>query len=164
MKGNRVSPPQETSLTPGIQLRKSVAAYRIFHKRCDSGAPFNQLLTFADHIRLDVRSMNSSVKIDRRSVASWALYDFANSSFTTLVVTFIYATYFTKAIAADPVSGTAQWSLAVTITSLVVALASPYLGAIADRGGYRKRFLLISTIVVIVGSFAMFFPGPGQVL
>jgi UMF1 family MFS transporter len=125
---------------------------------------FNQLLTFADHNRLDVRSMNSSVTIDRRSIASWALYDFANSSFTTLVVTFIYATYFTKAIAADPVSGTAQWSLAVTITSLVVALASPYLGAIADRGGYRKRFLLISTIVVIVGSFAMFFPGPGQVL
>ena len=108
--------------------------------------------------------MSQSTPLDRRGIASWALYDFANSSFTTLVVTFIYATYFTKGIAADEVTGTSQWSLAVTITSLVVAFASPYLGAIADRGGYRKRFLLVTTIITILGSFALFFPGPGQVL
>lgn len=108
--------------------------------------------------------MSPPTPIDRRGIASWALYDFANSSFTTLVVTFIYATYFTKAIAENEVVGTAQWSIGVTVTSLVVAFASPYLGAIADRGGYRKRFLLIATSVAIAGSFALFFPGPGQVL
>ena len=108
--------------------------------------------------------MNRKTTPDRRGIASWALYDFANSSFTTLVVTFIYATYFTKGIAADEVTGTSQWSLAVTITSLVVAFSSPYLGAIADRGGYRKRFLMITTCIVIIGSFWLFFPGPGQVL
>ena len=43
----------------------------------------------------------------RRAIWSWALYDFANSPFTTLVVTFIYATYFSQAIAPDEITGTA---------------------------------------------------------
>ena len=100
---------------------------------------------------------------DRRAVFSWSLFDFANSSFTTLVVTFIYATYFTKGIAADEVTGTGQWSLAVTLTALTVALLSPYVGAIADRGGYRKRFLLISTVTCIAGTVLLFFPQEGEV-
>ena len=101
--------------------------------------------------------------VPRRAVWSWCLYDFANSAFTTLVVTFIYATYFTKGIAADENTGTAQWSIAVTITALAVAILSPYLGAIADRGGYRKRFLLACTVVCVVGTVALFFPSAGQV-
>ena len=52
------------------------------------------------------------------------LYDFANSGFTTLVVTFIYATYFTKAIAPDEVSGTQLWSFGITLSALAVALLS----------------------------------------
>ncbi len=73
------------------------------------------------------------------------MYDFANSAFTTLVVTFIYGTYFTKAIAPDEITGTVLWSRGVTITALAVALLSPFMGALADRGGYRKRFLLLMT-------------------
>ena len=53
---------------------------------------------------------------DRRAVVAWSVYDFANSAFTTLVVTFIYATFFTVGIAADKVEGTALWSLGVTNT------------------------------------------------
>ncbi len=108
--------------------------------------------------------MTNLLRGDGRVIGSWALYDFANSSFTTLVVTFIYATYFTQGIAADDVTGTSQWSLAVTASAIVVALASPYLGAMADQGGYRKRFLFVSTAVSIIGSVALFFPGPGEVL
>jgi UMF1 family MFS transporter len=98
-----------------------------------------------------------------RAIWSWALYDFANSVFTTLVVTFVYATYFTQAIAGDPVTGTAQWSRAVTITAVIVAVASPVLGALADRGGYRKRFLLISTIVAIIATASLYRVMPGEV-
>ncbi len=108
--------------------------------------------------------MKNLLRGDGRAIASWALYDFANSSFTTLVVTFIYATYFTDAIARDTITGTSQWSLAVTVTAIVVALTSPYVGAIADRGGLRKRFLFIATGATIVGSIALYFPEPGQVL
>lgn len=99
---------------------------------------------------------------DRRTIASWSLYDFANSAFTTLIVTFIYATYFTRAIAPDEITGTDMWSIAVTVTALMVALLSPYVGAIADRGGYRKRFLLISTVVCIGGTVVLFFPQAGE--
>ena len=69
-----------------------------------------------------------------RTIWAWALYDFANSAFTTLVVTFVYAAYFTQAVAPDPISGTTLWSRAVTASGVLVALLSPYLGALADQG------------------------------
>jgi UMF1 family MFS transporter len=99
-----------------------------------------------------------------RSVWAWALYDFANSPFTTLVVTFVYSTYFTQVIAADPIRGTALWSRAVTATALTVALSSPLLGALADRGGYRKRFLLVATLICITATAALYRVLPGETL
>ena len=100
----------------------------------------------------------------RRAVAAWSLYDFANSAFTTLVVTFIYATYFTRGIAENEIVGTELWSRAVALSAITVALLSPYLGAVADRGGYRRRFLLISTIVSVLATVALFFGLPGEVM
>jgi UMF1 family MFS transporter len=99
-----------------------------------------------------------------RAIWSWALFDFANSPFTTLVVTFVYSTYFTKAIAPDEISGTALWSRAVTITALVVALSSPLLGALADRGGYRKLFVGVCVAVCAAACVALYAVQPGQVL
>ena len=100
----------------------------------------------------------------RRAIWSWALYDFANSAFTTLVITFIYATYFTKGIAIDENTGTQQWSLAITLTAILVALLAPLLGAYADRTGTRKRFLFASTAIAIAGTALLFFPQQGQIL
>jgi UMF1 family MFS transporter len=100
----------------------------------------------------------------RRAIWSWAFFDFANSPFTTLVVTFVYATYFTQAIADDPITGTALWSRAITITAVVVALFSPVLGALADRGGYRKRFVLLSAGLCIAGTAGLYFVEPGHVI
>jgi len=97
-----------------------------------------------------------------REIWGWALYDFANSPFTTLVVTFVYATYFTQAIAHDPIRGTALWSRGVTLTALAVALLSPVLGAMADRGGYRKPLLAVFTAICITGSVALYFVPPGH--
>ena len=100
----------------------------------------------------------------RREIWSWALYDFANSPFTTLVVTFVYATYFTQAIADNPEHGTALWSRAVTITALVVAFCSPVLGALADRGGYRKAFVLASTLIAAAATALLYRVMPGEVV
>lgn len=94
-------------------------------------------------------------------VWSWALYDWANSAFTTLVVTFIYATYFTKAMAPDEVTGTAWWSRAVAISALLTALMSPLLGAAADRSGLRKRFLAVTTAICILATTLLAFVAPG---
>ena len=100
---------------------------------------------------------------DTRSVWGWCLYDFANSAYTTLIVTFIYGIYFKNEIASDSITGTALWTRGVTITAIVVAVASPILGAIADRSGLRRRFLLISTGLTVLFVSGLFFPGPGQV-
>ena len=99
---------------------------------------------------------------DRRTITAWCFYDWANSAFTTLIVTFVYATYFTKAIAPDEVSGTTWWSRAVSITAIVVAFSGPVLGAMADRGGYRRRFLALTTLACVITTAALTFVAPGQ--
>ena len=101
---------------------------------------------------------------DPRSVWSWALYDFANSPFTTLLVTFIYPVFFARVIVGDEIEGTALWSRAVTLTAILVALLSPILGALADRGGLRKEFLFTATAGCVGGTIALFFITEGQVL
>ena len=93
---------------------------------------------------------------------SWALYDWANSAFTTLVVTFVYATYFTKAMAPDEVTGTAWWSRAVAISAILTALISPLLGAAADRSGSRKRFLAVTTVISAIATILLAFVAPGM--
>ncbi|MDP6685104.1 MAG: MFS transporter [Candidatus Marinimicrobia bacterium] len=100
----------------------------------------------------------------KQNVFVWSLYDFANSAFTTLVVTFIYATYFTKAIAENEIIGTAQWSRAVSLTAVFVAIVSPIMGAIADRSNLRKFFLIIMTYTCVIGSVMLFFAQPGEVM
>ena len=98
----------------------------------------------------------------RGTVASWCLYDWANSAFTTLVVTFVYATYFTQTFAEDADRGTALWSRGITISSLIIALISPVLGAMADRSGGRRRFLAAATLVSVAATAALTFIAPGS--
>jgi len=78
-------------------------------------------------------------------------------------VTFVYATFFAKGIAPDETTGTNLWSTGITLSAIIVALLSPFLGALADKGGYRKRFLGIATVVCIAASIALFFPQKGEV-
>ena len=71
----------------------------------------------------------------------WCLYDWANSAFPTVIITFVFAAYFTKGVAIDEVAGTAQWGAAIALSAVAVAVVSPVLCAIADRGGRRKPWL-----------------------
>ena len=100
----------------------------------------------------------------RKEIWSWCFYDFGNSAFTTLVITFVYATYFTKGIAENEIDGTFLWSQAIAITAVIVSLLSPILGAIADKGGYRKIFLTLTTYMSIGATALLFFPIKGQIL
>lgn len=100
---------------------------------------------------------------NKRTLWAWAMYDFANSAFTTLVVTFIYGTYFTKNIALDEVFGTQLWSLAIAITAIIVSVLSPVLGAVSDVGGYRKWIMMLSTWCCVCATALLFFPEKGQV-
>ena len=102
--------------------------------------------------------------MNRLKIISWCFYDFGNSAFTTLVVTFIYSTYFTKSIAENEIDGTFLWSNGIAISAIIVALFSPLLGAIADKAGYRKQLLVITTLSSILATTLLFFPREGQVL
>ena len=96
-----------------------------------------------------------------RQVAVWASFDWANSAFPTCVVTFIYATYFTQAIAADELSGTTAWSRAVAVSSIFAALLSPLAGALADRGGRRAEYLISATLICCAATALLTFVSPG---
>ncbi len=98
----------------------------------------------------------------RGAMASWCLYDWANSAFTTLVVTFVYATYFTQTFTEDADRGTALWSRGITISSLIIALIAPVLGAMADRSGLRRRFLIAATLVSAGATAWLTFIVPGS--
>ena len=75
-----------------------------------------------------------------KPVFAWCLYDWANSAFPTVIITFVFAAYFIKGVAIDEVVGTAQWGTAIALSAVAVAVVSPVLGAIADRGGRRILF------------------------
>lgn len=96
----------------------------------------------------------SEGKRDLKPVIAYCLYDFANSAFTTIVITFVFATYFAQAIAADPTTGGAQWSFAMAIAGVIIAVLSPIGGAIADQTGQRKRWVMAISLVC-VGATAM---------
>jgi len=97
-----------------------------------------------------------------REIISWSMYDFANQPFTTLIVTFIFGKYFVEVLAQNEITGTSLWSLGITITALCVSFLSPFLGAIADSGGYRKVFLITSSYLCVIATLCLYFIDPNQ--
>jgi UMF1 family MFS transporter len=96
----------------------------------------------------------------RRALIAWCLYDWANSAFPTVISTFVFATYFVQGVAANVATGTAQWSLAMSLAGLAIAVLSPPLGAIADKGGARKPLLLLATLVNVPLCASLWFVRP----
>jgi len=90
------------------------------------------------------------------------MYDFANSAFTTLIVTFIFSAYYAQRIAPDPIDGAIWWTRAVQASAIIVALIMPVLGAMADFGGRKKRFLLVATLACVALTAALFWMTPGD--
>ena len=97
-------------------------------------------------------------------VFSWLLFDFANTSFSVMMVTFVFPLYFKNVICKGEPSGDALWGFSVSLSMLLVALISPVLGAAADYSGKRKRFLLFFTLTSIVATALLSFSGPGMAL
>jgi UMF1 family MFS transporter len=99
--------------------------------------------------------------VRRRAIFAWCLYDWANSPYITLVMTFVFSTYFTKGVAPTPEQGTTLWGWTMGASAIVIALLSPVLGAIADRGGRRKPWLLALSLIIAVASFILWWAKPG---
>ncbi len=105
----------------------------------------------------------------RKELLAWALFDFANSGYTTVVVTTIFSAYFVAVIAADtktiaPGMPTLLWSVAIGLANFVVMIAGPVVGAIADYRASKKLFLLISSVGCITATALLALVEPGEVL
>ena len=96
----------------------------------------------------------------REGLAAWCLYDWANSAYPTVITTFVFAAYFTKSVAVDPIIGTSQWGWTMSISALLVALVGPLLGAIADHSGKRKPWLFFFTLISAVSATSLWFVTP----
>lgn len=97
---------------------------------------------------------------DRKAIVSWCLYDWANSAYPTVITTFVFGAYFTKAVAATPEAGTAAWGYALGTAGFAVAVVGPVLGAVADQGGRRKPWLAVLTALAIVTTALLWFTRP----
>jgi UMF1 family MFS transporter len=91
------------------------------------------------------------------------MYDFANSGYTTVVLTAVFNAYFVSVVAGNAPWATFAWTAALSVSYLVVMVAGPFLGAWADAHAAKKRLLAISTVVCIIGTAALAATGPGAV-
>ena len=101
--------------------------------------------------------------VARREVWAWAMYDFANSGYTTVVLTAVFNAYFVSVVAANADWATFAWTAALSVSYLVVMVIGPLLGAWADAHAAKKRLLAVSTVVCIAGTVALAWSGPGAV-
>jgi len=111
-------------------------------------------------VRMDDAGGDGAPKAGRLALYAWCFYDWANSAFPAVVTTFVFAAYFTKAVAVDEVTGTSQWAYAMSLSALAVAVAGPILGAIADSAGRRKPWVLAFTVLCVGATAMLWFARP----
>lgn len=106
-------------------------------------------------------ALNPGVR--RRELFGWAMYDFANSGYTTVVLTAVFSAYFVGGVAGGAPWATLAWTSALALSSLIVMLTMPALGAYADLRAAKKRLLLMSTVGCVLTTVALAGVGPGDV-
>lgn len=103
----------------------------------------------------------------RREIFSWAMYDFANSGYTTVVLTAVFSAYFVGSVAGNgpDTSGRATllWALAMAVTNGLILISAPVLGAVADARAWKKRFLLFTTLGCVLSTAMLALVGAGDV-
>jgi len=101
--------------------------------------------------------------VRRREIWAWAFYDFANSGYTTVVITAVFNAFFVAVIAGKAVWATLAWTLALSVSYAMNLLVSPLIGAYADLKAKKRALLLASSALCIAGTAALSLCGPGDV-
>ncbi|MFK8051950.1 MAG: MFS transporter [Woeseiaceae bacterium] len=99
-----------------------------------------------------------------KPVLGWVLYDWANSAFALTVIATFYPVFLRSywSVGSDPSAVTSRLALATALGSALVAIIAPVLGAVADAGGARKRFLFLFTLLAIASTLGLYFVGQGD--
>ena len=106
-------------------------------------------------------SLNPGVR--RRELLGWAMYDFANSGYTTVVITAVFAAYFVGGVAGGADWATLAWTAGLSVSYAIVMLTMPGLGAWADRHAAKKHLLMLFTLGCVLSTAALATVAPGQV-
>ncbi len=99
--------------------------------------------------------------VNKREVWAWAMYDFANSGYTTVVITAIFNAYFVSVVAGNAAWATFAWTLALSVSYLLIMLTAPLIGAHADARAAKKRWLALTTVGCVLGTAGLSLAGPG---
>ncbi len=105
-------------------------------------------------------ALNDGVR--KREVFGWAMYDFANSGYTTVVLTAVFNAYFVSVAANNAEWATLAWTLAMGLSSLIVMLSMPAIGAYADLRAAKKRLLAVTTAGCVISTLALAWVGQGD--
>ncbi len=97
-----------------------------------------------------------------REVWSWAMYDFANSGYTTVVITAIFNAYFVAEVADNAPWATFAWTCALAVSYALIMVTAPALGAYADAHAAKKRLLIATTLGCILFTAALATVGRGD--
>ena len=106
-------------------------------------------------------ALNPGVR--KREVFAWSMYDFANSGYTTVVLTAVFNAYFVSVIAQKAEWATFAWTAILAVSYLAVMIAGPIVGAYADAHAAKKRVLMIATAGCVVSTALLFEAGPGTI-
>jgi len=101
--------------------------------------------------------------VSRREVWAWAMYDFANSGYTTVILTTVFSTYFVSVVGERADWATLAWTAALSTSYLLIMLTMPRLGALADARGAKRRLLYTSTLGCVGATLVLTQAGPGDV-
>ena len=102
--------------------------------------------------------------VPRREVWAWAMYDFANSGYTTVVITAVFGAYFVAVVAANASWATFLWTLALSVSYALVMLTAPLIGAWADAHANKKKWLWLTTLGCVGFTAALYFAAPGALV
>jgi UMF1 family MFS transporter len=100
---------------------------------------------------------------NKKAAISWAFFDFANSSYALLILSFVFPIYF-KEVVVGIEKGDFYWGLLVSISILIGGLLAPIIGAVADYDSHRKIKFIIFTLISIVGTAFLYFSGSNKLL
>lgn len=103
--------------------------------------------------------------MNKKQIASWCLFDFANSSYSAVIAAVVFQVYYINVIVGNTAGqGDLWWGRAIALSMLVVSLSSPFLGGIADYGGVRKGLLAAYTTLCVVAVAGFTLLGPGAII
>lgn len=103
--------------------------------------------------------------LNKKHIISWTLFDFANSSYSAVIIAVVFPVYYANVIVGNDAGiGDLWWGRAISVSMAVVALSSPLLGGIADYGGLRKKFLFLYTTLSVSAIASLFILEKGMVV